>query len=90
MPQSHDVRIWKLAIRKNRRRGYGVRWSVTGNEFSKWFTTRALADNHRAGLLRATRQGEAFDAESGLPESAVREQRLVTWFDLACRFTDMK
>lgn len=90
MPQSHDVHIWKLAIRKNRRRGNGVRWSVAGHEFSKWFTTRALADNHRAGLLHAIRQGEAFDAESGLPESAVREQRSVTWFDLACRFTDMK
>jgi integrase len=90
MAMSHDVHVWKLAVRKNRRRGHGVRWTVAGNEFSKWFTTRALADNHRAGLLRATRQGEAFDTESGLPESAVREQQSVTWFDLACRFVDMK
>lgn len=87
---SHDVHIWKLAVRKNRRRGHGVRWAVAGNEFSKWFTTHALADNYRAGLLRATRQGEAFDTESGSPESAVREQQSVTWLDLACRFVDMK
>lgn len=90
MAKSHDVHIWKLATRKNRRRGHGVRWSVAGNEFSKWFTTHALADNYRAGLLRATRQGEAFDTESGQPESAVREQQSVTWIDLACRFVDMK
>jgi integrase len=90
MAMSHDVHVWKLAVRKNRRRGHGVRWTVAGNEFSKWFTTRALADNHRAGLLRATRQGEAFDTESGLPESATREQQSVSWFDLACRFVDMK
>ena len=59
-------------------------------EFSKWFATHALADNYRAGLLRAIRQGEAFDTDTGLPESAAREQRSVTWYDLACRFTDMK
>jgi integrase len=90
MAASHDVHVWKLAVRKNRRRGHGVRWSVAGLEFSKWFTTHALADNHRAFLLRAARQGEAFDAGTGLPESAKREQQSVTWFDLACRFVDMK
>jgi integrase len=88
--KSHDVNIWKIAVRKNRRRGHGVRWSVAGNEFSKWFTTHALADNYRAGLLRAIRQGEAFDTDSGQPKSVTREQQSVTWFDLACRFTDMK
>jgi integrase len=90
MAPSHEVNVWKLSVRKNRRRGHGVRWSVAGNEFSKWFTAYALADNYRAGLLRAARQGEAFDTETGLPESAAREQRSVTWFDLACRFVDLK
>jgi integrase len=90
MAKSHDVNIWKIAVRKTRHRGHGVRWSVAGNEFSKWFTTHALADNYRAGLLRAIRQGEAFDTDSGQPESVIREQQSVTWFDLACRFTDMR
>jgi hypothetical protein len=36
------------------------------------------------------RRGEAFDTQTGVPESAVREQRSVTWFDLACRFVDLK
>ena len=90
MAWSHDVNVWKIAVRKNRRRGHGVRWAVAGNEFSKWFTTHAQADNYRAGLLRSIRQGEAFDTDSGLAESAIREQRSVTWYDLACRFVDMK
>ena len=90
MPPSHDVHIWKLTTRKNRRQAHGVRWAVARQEFSKWFATHALADNYRAGLLRAIRQGEAFDTDTGLPESAAREQRSVTWYDLACRFTDMK
>lgn len=90
MAMSHDVHVWKLAVRKSRRRAYGVRWLVAGNEFSKWFTTHALADNHRSGILQAMRQGEAFDTQTGLPESVDREQRSVTWFDLACRFVDMK
>jgi integrase len=89
MAFSYDVRIWKLA-KKNRRRGHGVRWSVAGKEFQKWFTTHALADNHRSKLMQATRKGEGFDTETGLPESVVREQRSVTWYDLACRFVDLK
>ncbi len=90
MAKSHDVNVWKIAVRKNRHRRHGVRWRVAGEEFSKWFTTHAQADNHRASLLRAIRQGEAFDTESGLPESAIKEQESVTWFELACRFVDMK
>jgi integrase len=90
LAKSHDVNVWKIAVRKNRHRGHGVRWSVAGNEFSKWFTTHAQADNHRAGLLRSIRQGEAFDTDSGLAESAIRQQQSVTWYDVACRFVDMK
>ena len=77
-------------MRKNRASGHGVRWVVAGGEFSKWFSTRALVDNHRSGILQAMRRGEAFDTQTGLPESAAREQRSVTWLDLACAFTDMK
>jgi hypothetical protein len=38
----------------------------------------------------SVRKGEAFDTETGLPKSAVREHESVTWFDLACRFVDLK
>jgi hypothetical protein len=90
MALSHDVHVWKPAVRKNRRCGYGVRWLVAGGECSGWFTTHALADNHRSGILQAMRRGDAFDTQTGLPESPFREQRSVTWFDLACRFVDLK
>ncbi|MCP2343395.1 tyrosine-type recombinase/integrase [Actinomadura rupiterrae] len=89
MPYSHDVNIWKLA-RKKRKRGHGVRWIVAKREFDKWFTEYALADNHRSKLMQAARRGEGFDTETGLPESMVREQLSVTWFELACRYVDLK
>src|SRR5690606_40667823 len=28
--------------------------------------------------------------ETGIPESMVREQQSITWYDLACRFVDLK
>jgi len=50
MAFSHDVRIYNLARRKNRKRGHGVRWNVAGRQFSKWFEMRTLADSHRSKL----------------------------------------
>ena len=90
MAFSHDVRIYNLARRKNRKRGHGVRWNVAGRQFSKWFEMRALADSHRFKLMQAARAGEGFDTETGLPESMVREQQSITWYELACRFVDLK
>ncbi|MGA3154640.1 MAG: tyrosine-type recombinase/integrase [Streptosporangiaceae bacterium] len=90
---SHDVQFWKLARltgSKGRKRVHGVRWVVAGKSFSKWFEYEAQADSYRAKLIRAARQGEGFDTDTGLPESASREQRAVTWFELACRFVDLK
>ena len=93
MAFSHDVQFWKLARlprKKGRRRIYGVRWVVAGKSFSKWFEYEAQADSYRSWLIRAARQGEGFDTGTGLPESMTREQQAVTWFDLACRFVDLK
>jgi integrase len=93
MAFSHDVQFWKLARlprKKGRKRIHGVRWVVAGKSFSKWFEYEAQADSYRSKLIRAARQGEGFDIETGLPESTAREQQAVTWFDLACRFVDLK
>src|SRR5690606_3796491 len=90
MAYSHDVSIWGLARKKNRKRGHGVRWTVAGKECSKWFTERALADNYRSKLMQAARKGEGFDTETGLPESMVRAQLSITWYTLACWFVDLK
>lgn len=93
MSFSHDVQFWRLArLRRTtkRKRVYGVRWMVAGRAFSKWFEYEAQADNYRSKLMPAARKGEGFDIATGQPESAARQQQAVTWFDLACRFVDLK
>jgi integrase len=90
---SHDVQFWKLAHlpkKKGRKRSHGVRWVVAGKPFSKWFEYDAQADSFRSLLIQAARKGEGFDTATGLPESLAREQQAITWFDLACRFVDLK
>ena len=93
MPFSHDVQFWKLAKlpRKNgRRRVHGVRWVVEGKSFSKWFEYESQADSYRSALIGAARRGEGFDTGTGQPESQIREFQAVSWFDLACRYVDLK
>jgi integrase len=93
VPFSHDVQFWKLARlprKKGRRRVHGVRWVVASRSFSKWFEYEAQADSYRSDLIAAARRGEGFDIETGQPESRVRELQVVSWFDLACRYTDLK
>jgi integrase len=93
MPLSHDVQFWKLARlskKTGRRRVHGVRWVVAGKAFSKWFEYEAQADSYRSKLIQAARKGEAFDTQTGQPESWAREQQAITWFELACRFVDLK
>ena len=90
---SHDVQFWKLAhlaSKKGRRRPHGVRWVVAGKSFSKWFEYGAQADNYRSQLIQAARKGEGFDTATGLPESMARAQQAITWYELACRFADLK
>lgn len=89
MPYSNDVVFYRLAKRK-RRRGHGVRWAVAGRQFSKWFTTEALADNERSMLKQAAKKGESFCTETGQPESVARELKAVSFYDLACEYTDLK
>lgn len=58
-------------------------------EFSKTYATKALAEGRRTELLAAQRRGEAFDRESGVPESELRAQRAsVTWYENAVKFMD--
>ncbi len=93
--KSRSVRVW--AIKTNAgsgpgkgKRSYTVRWVVGGHEKSRTFATRALADNFRSDLLQAINRGEAFDTESGLPDSMVEAQQAVTWLDFVLRYVDMK
>ncbi|TYK53073.1 tyrosine-type recombinase/integrase [Actinomadura decatromicini] len=90
MTMSYDVTIYKLTHRRGKKHPYGVRWRVNDRQFSQWYTTEALADSERSGLIQATRRGEGFDSESGWPESKLRELRSVSWFVHAVEYIDRK
>jgi hypothetical protein len=89
--KSHDARFW--AIRRNttaKGASYTVRWTVAGREKSHTLSGRAGAERYKSRLLQAADKGEAFDVESGLPESLAREVSRVTWFEHACAFMDAR
>ncbi len=77
--KTYNVRFWKIAIRKGKRAPYMLRWVVEGRTFNESFTTHGLADSRRSDLMAAARRGEAFDTETGLPESMHREDQDITW-----------
>jgi hypothetical protein len=55
-----DVRVFAIRRRPGRR-AFEVRWRVAGRDRYRSFMNRALADSYRAELVRAARQGQAFD-----------------------------
>ena len=79
MKPTHQVRFWEIKVLRPdakgrlRKRPYGVRWVTAGREHSEWFITKALAKAHLNKLVQAANKGEAFDVETGLPESMYRE-----------------
>jgi hypothetical protein len=87
---SYDVRVWTTRVRKNRPNPYQVRWRVGTAPFAKSFRTNGLADSFRSELVSATRRGEAFDTDTGLPASQARAHAAVTWYEHAIDYVDMK
>lgn len=91
METSYDVRIWKTEVYSGARKStYTVRWAVAGRRWKRSHATRALADAFRSELTTASRKGEAFVIESGLPVSKQRAEQDVTWFAFAQQYTAMK
>ncbi|CAM5426399.1 hypothetical protein SCANM124S_03519 [Streptomyces canus] len=88
--KSLDVKVWAVRKRDTKTPSYGVRWSVAGNVFSESFRTKALADHYRTKLMRAIRDGEEFDAGSGLPASMEVKKSAVSWYAFALRYLAMK
>ncbi|MFE7774505.1 tyrosine-type recombinase/integrase [Streptomyces sp. NPDC057445] len=88
--KSLDVKVWGVRKRDTKTPSYGVRWYVAGNVFSETFRTKALADHYRAKLLKATRDGEEFDTESGLPASMAEKKSALTWYAFALKYLAMK
>ncbi|MCC5032298.1 tyrosine-type recombinase/integrase [Streptomyces sp. WAC 00631] len=77
---SYDVRIWSVRKRPSKAAPFQLRWQVDGTEHQEKFATKTLADARRAELLTATRKGEPFDTETGLPVSEVRERNRTSWY----------
>ncbi|MGW5434840.1 hypothetical protein ACWET9_48470 [Streptomyces sp. NPDC004059] len=88
--KSLDVKVWGVRKRDTKVPSYGVRWNIAGNVFSESFRTKALAEHYRAKLMRAMREGEEFDTESGLPASMDKKKAELSWYDFALRYLAMK
>ncbi|MDI3344368.1 site-specific integrase [Streptomyces sp. AJ-1] len=69
---STDVRVWKVNKVRSKKAPYQIRWTVAGKVKAASFPTVALAESRRSELWQAMRRGEAFDTETGLPESELR------------------
>ncbi|GLY14464.1 integrase [Kineosporia sp. NBRC 101677] len=87
---SQDVRIYSLGIRRDRPKPYTVRWKVGPAPRRQAFITRALAENFRSDLLQAARRGEAFDVETGLPESMWPKAETRSFHQACLAYVDMK
>ncbi len=97
-----DVRIWKVnTIAGKTRTTYQVRWKVAGRPKANTrnFATSRLAESRHAELLAATRRGEAFDVQTGIPVSELRAVAPApepkpelgrTWLEHARDFADLK
>ncbi|MEE4593662.1 hypothetical protein V2J94_17510 [Streptomyces sp. DSM 41524] len=84
MAMSYKVRFWEIRERPDRRKGFEVRWTVSGQEKSESFLTKGLAESRRSKLMTAARDGEPFDIHTGLPASEIRAlKQRTTWYVLS-------
>ncbi len=89
--KSHDVRFWETRPNKTAKgASYTVRWTVAGREKSHTLSGKARAERYKSRLLQAADKGEAFDVDTGLPDSLAREVSPVTWFEHASGFMDAR
>ncbi|MEO3859464.1 hypothetical protein [Acrocarpospora sp. B8E8] len=88
--KSYKVRFWNIYKKSSGKQPYVVRWVVNGKVFPQCFTTSALADSFRSGLVQAARNGEAFDTETGLPESMTRATIGISWYEHALDYVDSR
>lgn len=87
---TYDVKIWAIRKRDSTRKPYQVRWGTGSRPHSESFKTLGLAESRRAQLITATRAGEPFDVESGLPKSLFAKERDISWYEHARNYIAMK
>jgi hypothetical protein len=89
--KSHKVWFWETWPRKTAKgESWTVRWTVAGRQHSATLARKAQADRHRSRLMQAADRGEAFDVDTGLPDSMAREASTRTWYEHACGFADAR
>ncbi len=90
--KSYDVKFWAIRPGKAKtKRTYEVRWKVGHTPQSRTIGSKAQADNFLSELRQGARKGEAFDTETGLPDSmATTASRERSWLDFCLAYTDMK
>lgn len=59
-----------------------------GKVHPRSFATRELAESFKSELIQAARRGEAFDVETGFPESMARAALSVSWYQHARDYVD--
>jgi integrase len=90
MSATYEVRFWEIKTLKTGKRRYGVRWITGSKRHSRYYETKALANSRRSELMQAARRGEAFDIESGLPVSQLKQRNALSFMEFAQSYMDMK
>ena len=78
--KSHKVRFWQ--IRRNnssKQESWVVRWTVAGRERVGHAGAEGAGRQVPLAPDAGGRQGEAFDVDTGLPDSMAREVSTRTW-----------
>ncbi|MFF1563346.1 tyrosine-type recombinase/integrase [Streptomyces sp. NPDC058293] len=63
---------------------------VAGKRWREPFDTVALADGFRSEMIQATRKGEAFVIETGLPISHRSKSAAMSWYKFAVQYVDAR
>ncbi|MFW5415470.1 tyrosine-type recombinase/integrase [Nocardiopsis sp. CNT-189] len=91
---SYDVRFWSIKTNYGAGKHSGkrpavshtVRWKVARREKSQTFKYKSGAENFLFDLRRAVKNEEAFDVETGLPESMTEKPSGVSWLDYSASY----
>jgi integrase len=89
--KSYAVRFWAIRPGKaKRKRTYEVRWKVDHSPHSRTLGNKAQAENFLSDLRQAAKRGEAFDTETGLPDSMMTAKTSHSWYTLCLAYVDTK
>ncbi len=90
--KSYDVKFWAIRPGKAKtKRTYEIRWKVGPTPHSRTLGNKAQADSFLSDLRQAARNGEAFDTDTGLPDSMTKAtSRERSWLDFCLAYVDMK